>query len=163
MDVENEVVTKKDVVPSHYREKYKATDGTCCDFIAKGLSKVAKDGVDALASVKVENNVPTAEWATMNPGMQRMNLANTLRAAYMRGETIKILGREYNALHQAEDFNGNLTNDHSSLARLAEFLDLQDNKRTIEALSKLFFPPEKKSVIAKAKKEEAAEEKAKSA
>lgn len=155
----DEAKVKKDVVPSQYRDKYKTTGGTCGDFIAEGLSKVAKDGVEALGTVKAENGIPAAKWAGMNPGMQRMNLANTLRATYLRGETVKILGREYNARHQAEDFNGEITNDKTVLTRLAGVLDLQQNDRTVDALSKLFFPPENKSVIAKAKREEEREAK----
>ena len=93
---------KKDVVPGEYRERYKATGGTNGDFIATSLSKVAEDGVEALASVKRENGIDKDRWAGFNPGMQRMNLANVLRGSFLKGETITILGKQYNAKHLAQ-------------------------------------------------------------
>lgn len=138
---------KKDVVPSLYREKYKGTGGTCGDFIAVALQKIAKDNgnVDV---VKAENGIEADRWSSMNPGMQRMNLANVLRGAYLKGETITILGKEYNAKHQAEDFNGTVANDQKTMSRLTGFLELQDNERIIKALTKLFFPPAPKGPTA---------------
>lgn len=134
---------KKDVVPSQYRDRYKATGGTCGDFIATKLQSVAKDG--SLDSIKAENGIEAERWAGFNPGMQRMNLANVLRGRFLKGETITILGKQYNAKHIAEDFNFTLENTPASLKRAAGVLELQDNERTVAALGKLFFPPEKKA------------------
>lgn len=139
---------KKDVVPSQYREKYKATGGTNGDFIAVALSKVGEDGLAALGTVKTENGIDAKRWEGFNPGMQRMNLANVLRGMYLKGETIKILGKAFNAKHQAQDMNGTLANSPASLGKLAKHLDLQDNERMIAALGKLFFPPEPKGPTA---------------
>lgn len=143
--MDTEVKEKKDVVPPAYREKYKATGGTCGDFIAEGLSKVSKDG--GLDSVKTENGIDASRWGTFNPGMQRMNLANTLRAQFLNGATIKILGKEYNALHQLEDFNGDYKAP-GQLSKIADYLGLQQTDRVFMSLSKLIFPPEKKGPTA---------------
>lgn len=139
---------KKDVVPSAYRDKYKETGGTCGDFIATQLSKVSNDGVEALASIKGENSIEADRWATFNPGMQRMNLANVLRGRFLKGETITILGKQYNAKHLAEDFNGTVEDNPTVLNKLASYLDLQQNERTVAALQKLFFPPAPKGPTA---------------
>jgi len=128
--------TKKDVVPSHYREKYRATGGGCGDFIAGRLSKIAQDGAMALNSVKRENGIDEAKWANANAGMVRMNLANTLRARFLKGETIKILGREYNLRHQIEDFNGKIEDTPASLSRLCQFLEVADEERIHKSLRK---------------------------
>lgn len=155
---------KKDVVPSEYRERYKATGGTNGDFIATALSKVAEDGIEALGSVKRENNIDKDRWAGFNPGMQRMNLANVLRGSFLKGETIKILGKEYNAKHLAADFNGEVKDDDKVLGKLADYLGLvaqgqNASDRVIASLRKLFFAPAKKTAedraAEKAKREEA--------
>lgn len=130
----------KDVVPSHYREKYRATGGGCGDFIATRLSKIAQEGVMALNTVKRENGIDEDKWSSSNAGMVRMNLANTLRARYLKGETIKILGREYNVLHQVEDFNGVLEDNDRCLSRVCDLLDLNDEDRIHKSLRKLLFP-----------------------
>lgn len=139
---------KKDVVPSHYRELYKTTGGTNGDFIATELSRVGASGIEALNSVKAENKIEANRWSTFNSGMQRMNLANVLRSAFLKGETITILGKQYNAKHQAEDFNGVIANNEKMLSKLADYLQLTTNKRAMDALQKLFFPPEKKGPTA---------------
>lgn len=164
MKMTEEVKDKKDVVPSEYRDRYKATGGTNGDFIATALSKVGEDGVEALASVKRENGIDKDRWATFNPGMQRMNLANVLRGSFLKGETITILGKQYNAKHLAEDFNGEVKDDDKVLAKLADYLGLVAqgqgaSDRVIAALRKLFFAPAKKTAedraAEKAKKDEA--------
>lgn len=138
------VQEKKDVVPSHYREKYKDTNGTCGDFIAQQLQKISKDGVESLGTVKADNNIEADRWSSFNPGMQRMNLANVLRGRFLKGETIVILGKHYNAKDMVEaDFNGKVHDDHKTLLRVAHFLDLQENDRTINSLQALFFPKAK--------------------
>lgn len=139
---------KKDVVPSAYRDKYKATGGTNGDFIATGLQKIGKDGIESLHAVASENGIDHKKWSHMNPGMQRMNLANVLRGTYLKGGSIKMLGKEYNAKHQAEDFTGKIEDNDKSMAALASYLDLNDSPRTVASLRKVFF-------------EESAEDKAK--
>ena len=134
---------KKDVVPASYREKYKATGGTNGDFIGTTLQKLAKEGGGSLDSVKVENGIEVDRWATFNHGMQRMNLANVLRGRFLKGETIVILGKQYNAKHRVEDYTGKVEDDNRSLAKLATFLELQDNERTVASLRALFFPKPK--------------------
>ena len=133
-------VSNRDVVPSHYREKYQATGGGCGDFIATRLSKIAQDGTSALNTVKRENGIDEDKWANANAGMLRMNLANTLRARYFKGETIKILGREYNVMHQIEDFNGTLEDNDRCLSRVCILLDVIDEPRVHKNLRKLLFP-----------------------
>jgi len=153
---------KKDVVPSQYRDKYKETGGTCGDFIAINLQKISKDGVEGLNTVKADNGIEAERWAGFNPGMQRMNLANVLRGSYLKGETIVILGKHYNAVDQVEaDFNGTVAEDDNTLLRVASFLELQANPRTVSALRGLFFPKPKgpsaeDRAKAKAEKDEAA-------
>lgn len=147
----------KDVVPSAYRDKYKETGGGCGDFIATTLSKVGNDGVAALDTVKKENGIEKDRWSTFNPGMQRMNLANVLRGRYLKGETIKILGKEYNAKHQSEDFNGTVADDPKVMARLAGFLELQETDRVVAALTKIFFPPAPKGKTAEQRAAEKAQ------
>ena len=138
------VAEKKDVVPSQYRDKYKDTGGTCGDFIAVALQKVSKEGTEGLTAIKAENNIEADRWSTFNPGMQRMNLANVLRGRFLKGETITVLGKQYNAKHMVErDFNGKVHDDHKTLTRVATFLELQTNDRTIASLQSLFFPKAK--------------------
>lgn len=159
-----ETAEKKDVVPGAYRERYKATGGNNGDFIADALSKVAKDGPEALATIKAENGIAKDRWSGFNPGMVRMNLANVLRGSFLKGETIKILGKEYNAKHLAEDFNGELKDTDAQLTKLAHLLGLPEkgdvSARTIAALRKLFFPPAPKGKTAE---QRAADEAAKEA
>lgn len=138
-----ETKEKKDVVPSEYRERYKATGGTCGDFIATKLQGIAKDG--PLDAVKIENGIERERWSTFNPGMQRMNLANVLRGRFLKGESISILGKQYNAVHAKDDFNFTLEDTNESLARAAEVLELQQNDRVVAALRKLYFPKAKVS------------------
>lgn len=145
---------KKDVVPTHYRDKYKETGGTCGDFIATKLQSVGKDG--SLDSIKAENGIERDRWSTFNPGMQRMNLANVLRGRYLKGDSITILGKQYNAKHQSEEFNFTLEDTPASLARAASVLELQNNDRTIAALQKLFFPAAPKGKTAEEREQDRA-------
>lgn len=145
---------KKDVVPTHYRDKYKETGGTCGDFIATKLQSVGKDG--SLDSIKAENGIERDRWSTFNPGMQRMNLANVLRGRYLKGDSITILGKQYNAKHQSEEFNFTLEDTPASLVRAASVLELQNNDRTIAALQKLFFPAAPKGKTAEEREQDRA-------
>jgi hypothetical protein len=154
----------KDVVPAQYREKYAAGNGTCGDFIATEISSLTKEGgVPSLNAIKTENGIPDTRWAGFNNGMQRMNLANTLRASFLRGEVIRIGGREYSLAAALIEFNeGNEPMDPTNDVDMAGFIktiDVQDTERTRNAIRRAFGPnPEE----AKAKKAaEKAEAKAK--
>lgn len=133
--------TTKDVVPSSYRDKYKATGGTNGDFIATSLQKVSKDGVGSLQAVAKENKIDYSKWSAMNPGMQRMNLANVMRGRYLKGETVTILGKQYNIKHQIEDYTGKVENTDKAIKAIAAYLDLTDSDRVVAALKKVLFEP----------------------
>lgn len=133
--------TITDKVKADYRDKYRANNGTCGDFIARRLQEIAEDGSDSLDYVKAENGIESSRWKHLNPGMQRMNFANVLRSRFLKGETIRFLGREFDARAMVEsDFNGEPADDDYTMSRVAVFLDLQDNDRTVSALRSLFFP-----------------------
>ena len=137
---------KKDVVPSQYREKYAETGGTCGDFIATDLKKVTEDGPQALDTIFTENGLSdlTEKYKTFNVGMRRMNLSNVLRARFLKGETIKILGKEYNLRHVADDIGG-VENNDKSVGKLIKAAGVQDDARTRKAIVKTFFEPPKKT------------------
>lgn len=131
---------KKDVVPSEYRERYKATGGHAGDFIGAALQKVGADGLPALQTVMKENNIPEKKWATHNLGMQRMNLGNVLRSRFLNGEDIYILGKQYNVTHMLTDYNGEIDKDKpATIRKFAEVNEIQTSERTIKALTKTFF------------------------
>lgn len=172
-DGEAPVKVSKDVVPSHFRDKYKDGNGTCGDVIANEISAITRDGGTlSLESILTENGIQSNRWAEHNIGMRRMNLSNTLRARYLRGESVKIGGKEHNLRTALEEFtDGNVdsfdeTND-KDLSKFISFVDLQDNDRTRAAIRKVFGPDPKAAREAekaekKAKREaEAAEKKAK--
>lgn len=149
---------KKDVVPSTYRDKYKATGGHAGDFIGAELQKIGKDGEAALKAVMKENNIPVSRWAGHNFGMQRMNLANVLRSTLLNGGTIYLLGKQYDVNHMREDYNGELAEDKpATIRKFAEVNNLQTNDRTVKALTKTFFEGARK---AKALEEREAKKKA---
>lgn len=148
---------KKDVVPSDYRNKYKASGGTSGDFIALKLQEVGKDGLPALQAVMKENQIPQSRWAGLNVGMQRMNLANVLRSSFLNGGDIYILGKQYNVVHMRDDYNGDIQNTDASLAKFAKTNDLGDGPRVIKALRRTFFEAAEK---AKADEAKAAKKKA---
>lgn len=152
----DEAPQKKDVVPSTYRDKYKAHGGTSGDFIANELQKVGKDGLPALQTVMKENGIPAKRWDGHNVGMQRMNLANVLRSTFLNGGDIHILGKQYNVVHMRDDYNGEIENNDKSIAKFAEANDLGTSARVIKALRKTLF-----EAAEKAKAEEAKEAKRK--
>lgn len=165
---ERVAASTKDVVPAEYREKYAANNGTCGDFIATELSAMAKDGgIASLNAVKAENGIPAGKWADLNNGMQRMNLANTLRASYLRGEMIKIGGKEHSIGKALVEFEGEgddreplKYDDPKELGKFIKMVDLQDTDRTRAALIRTMSPkPEKKPT--KTAEERAAEKAAK--
>lgn len=150
---------KKDVVPSAYRDRYKAHGGTSGDFIANELQKVGKDGLPALTSVMKENKIDPKRWDGHNVGMQRMNLANVLRSTFLNGGDVYILGKQYNVNHMRDDYNGTVENTDKSLAKFAEINELGSGERVVKALRKTFFEAEAKATAeaAKAKKKSDAE------
>ena len=64
------------------------------DKVARRLTKAttaAEGGIDltALRKLAEVNNCWNSAWTRLNPGMQRMNTGNKLRAKIRRGETVK--------------------------------------------------------------------------
>ena len=158
----------KDVVPAEYRAKYAAGNGTCGDFIATEISTLTKEGgVPALNQLKRENSIAENRWSELNNGMQRMNLANTLRASFLRGDPITIGGRQYSLAASLVEFEGEgddrdpiMVDDAEMLGKFIRMIDVQDNDRTRSALKKALGPkPEKKA--RKTPEEREAEKKAK--
>lgn len=138
---------KKDVVPSDYRDRYKASGGTNGDFIGVALQGVAKDGEAALQAVNKENNIPVKKWSAHNIGMQRMNLANVLRSRFLNGEDVYILGKQYNIVHMRDDYNGTVENNAKSVAKFLETINVNSTERNIKAATKTFWPPERKATV----------------
>lgn len=157
-----EAPQKKDVVPSAYRDKYKATGGTNGDFIALALKSVGGDGLPALKTVMKENKIPDNRWGAANVGMQRMNLSNVLRSTFLNGGDVYIMGKQYNLLHMRDDYNGTVENTDKSLGKFAETIGLQNDARTVKALRRTLFEAAEKAkkeqerVTAKAEREKAA-------
>lgn len=152
---------KKDVVPSQYRDRYKASGGHTGDFIGAALQTVAKDGVPALKTVMKENQIPDKRWEGFNPGMVRMNLANVLRSTFLNGADIYILGKQYNLLHMKDDYNKELVNTDASLRQFAEINGLKADDRTVKALRRTFFEAAEKAKAEEAKAKAKAEKEAK--
>jgi len=158
-DADASTGAKKDIVPSKYRDQYAANKGTCGDFIASELTALMdSDGIDAFKTVKKANDIPEASWAGLNNGQQRMNLSNALRARFLRGETITIMGKEYSLEASMDEFiddpakfNGD---SEPQVRKFLGFLDMPENNRNMTAIRKFFFVLPQKAVE-KAKKEEA--------
>lgn len=131
----------KDIVPSKYRDQYAANKGTCGDFIATELSAVMEGGVDMLKGVKKANGIAEAAWAGLNNGQQRMNVSNALRAAYLRGEEIDILGKKFALKTHMEEFDGGKNFDGSNPSQVKKFLafiGMPENTRNERAIKKFF-------------------------
>lgn len=137
---------KKDVVPSAYRDKYSATGGTCGDFIATKLQEITKDGAAALPTILKENGIHEGKYQSFNVGMQRMNISNILRSRFLRGETISILGKEYDLRQLLDETGLELDKDNpKSIDAFADKIGLQVNDRTRATLLKTFFGPKPKT------------------
>ena len=155
----------KDIVPAKYRDQYAANKGTCGDFIALELQAIMEsDGIDSLALIKAENGIPAVKWSTLNNGQQRMNVSNALRAAFLRGEVIKIRGKEHSLDARMDEFttdpksfNGD---DPAQVRQFLAFLDMPENTRNTGAIRNYFFVNPKKA-LDKAKRVEEAEAKKK--
>lgn len=161
----------KDIVPSKYRDQYAANKGTCGDFIATELSAVMEGGVDMLKGVKKANGIAEAAWAGLNNGQQRMNVSNALRAAYLRGEEIDILGKKFALKTHMEEFDGGKNFDGSNPSQVKKFLafiGMPENTRNERAIKKFFHDDpqkareraEREDKAAKAKEEKAAKKEA---
>jgi hypothetical protein len=136
---------KKDIVPAEYRKRYAETGGGCGDFIAAELTSMMESGgIDSLNTVKGENNIPSAKWSGLNNGQQRMNLSNTLRASFLRGETITIAGKQHNLTALRDEF-GNLDPvDRKSVDKFLNFIQMPVNDRNAAAIKRVFHDlPEK--------------------
>lgn len=153
-----------DIVPAEYRARYKELGGTCGDFIATELSSlIEQGGLDALNRVKEENNIPLAKWTTLNNGQQRMNLSNTLRASFMRGEMISIDGKQYSleALRDemlssdGESVDSFDASNRETVDKFLNFSSLPVTDRNAAAVKKFFYDGPRKA-IEKAEREEKA-------
>lgn len=177
-DATAEPKVRKDIVPPQYRKHYAELGGNNGDFIAAELSAMMESGgIDSLNTVKTENGLPTSKWSGLNNGQQRMNLSNMLRASFLRGETIRISGKEYN-LNALRDEFGNLdATNEASIGKFLEFVSMPNTDRNRAAITRVFHTlPEKarlraeredqreKDKVAKAERKKAdAEAKAKAA
>lgn len=157
----------KDIVPSKYRDQYAANKGTCGDFIASELSAVMEGGIDMLKGVKKANGIAESAWAGLNNGQQRMNVSNALRAAYLRGEEIDILGKKFSLKTHMEEYGDTKFDgsNEASVRKFLAFISMPENTRNMRAIKKFFHDdPQKareraeredKAAKAKAEKEEA--------
>lgn len=153
----------KDIVPSKYRDQYAANKGTCGDFIATELSAVMEGGVDMLKGVKKDNGIAEAAWAGLNNGQQRMNVSNALRAAYLRGEEISILGKKFALKTHMEEFDGGKNFDGSNPAQVKKFLafiGMPENTRNERAIKKFFHDDPQKARERAEREDKAAKAKA---
>lgn len=158
-----EATVRKDIVPPQYRKKYQELGGTCGDFIATELSAMVESGgVDSLNAVKAENNIPAARWSGLNNGQQRMNLSNTLRAAFLRGEPIRIQGKEYSLHTLKEEFGDLDAANEKQVGKFLEFVSMPNDDRNRRAIKRVFHDlPQKATERAKREEERAAKAKAK--
>lgn len=107
-DAEDE---SKNVIPEKYRKKYGKAQN-CGDDVAlvlkdftTGLDDKGKTFLDLtkVHAVGDQNKVDYERWNHLNPGMQRMNLGNVLRARANRGDAISIGDRHWEAVEQDEE------------------------------------------------------------
>jgi hypothetical protein len=82
------------VMPAKYRERYAEHGGSSGDDLAVRLKKqvATADGSIDLAKLREiaeANGVWDARYANLNPGMQRMDVANRLRALARHGAKLK--------------------------------------------------------------------------
>lgn len=86
--------SNKSVVKKPYKDIYrtKGSGQGCGDRIDIALRDALEGDEAILPKIAKENNVPWV-WAILNRGLQRMNLANVLRARVKRGEKISVLGK----------------------------------------------------------------------
>jgi len=79
--------TPKSVVPKSYKQQYGKTQN-CGDEVAQSLSGHPHS---AIVTVGTINGIDVEKrWGHLNPGMQRMNLGNVLRAMVKLGGKVKL-------------------------------------------------------------------------
>lgn len=155
---------RKDIVPAKYRQMYKELGGNCGDFIASELSALVENGgLDSLNSVKTENNIPAGRWGSLNNGQQRMNLSNCLRAAFLRGETITIVGKQYNLHTLHEEYGAFDAENVDQADDFLRFLNMPTTDRNRAALVRIFVTLPAKATATAKRKEEAEAKKAEKA
>lgn len=84
------------VVKKAYRDVYKAHGGSNGDDLATKMKEHVSDVIDGVATLNTEklrtfaeaNQVWDAKYASLNPGQQRMNVGNRLRAMVRKGYEI---------------------------------------------------------------------------
>lgn len=155
---------RKDIVPPQYRKLYQELGGNCGDFIAAELSAtMEKGGVEALNAIKGENTIPVGSWSGLNNGQQRMNLSNRLRAAFLRGETITIQGKQYNIETQREEFGKLDPLNGEQVDKFLEFITMQKTDRNRKAIVRVFHDLPEKGRLRAEREENAAKNKAEKA
>lgn len=83
----------RSVVRADFRDRYREHGGTCGDEIATKLSAYVKgkDGKTDTAKLRrlaVANGIDFDRYTALNPGQQRMNVGNRLRALSRKGGAI---------------------------------------------------------------------------
>ena len=95
---------RRSIVPSQYKVKYAATEGTCGDRLALALKEATttknKDGRDcldvaALKTIAKANGVDVSKYDSLNNGQKRMDVGNKLRGKLLAGETVKVGSQQF--------------------------------------------------------------------
>lgn len=93
-DEADELPESKSVIKRKYRQRYRPTHYTCGDSLAQELAEYLtykdEDGkprtdTDKLKAFAKANDVWVQSYASLNPGMQRMNVRNRLAAKIKKG------------------------------------------------------------------------------
>lgn len=97
----------KTIVPVKYKAIYKEHGGTCGDKLATALTAAVKHHIegqsrpvlnlDALYKVAKENGIDPAPYKAQNPGQQRMNIGNRVRALLVENGSVKVAGKTVRA------------------------------------------------------------------
>lgn len=93
-------VIKGSIIPKKYVDRYKKTGMSCGDILAEEIRlfiMVIDHGRPHIDSTKLrqladDNGVWQDRYASLNLGMQRMNIGNRIRAKYNNGERVHIGG-----------------------------------------------------------------------
>jgi hypothetical protein len=86
---------KSGVMVKHYHDLYVSNGGGCGDTLDETLRTILVDEVEGLnvallRAIAETNGLWTSKWIGLNPGMQRMNLANRMRSV-MRNDAEKTM------------------------------------------------------------------------
>lgn len=84
------------VMPARHHAKYTAQGGGCADGLDTAMRETFTDpkegtDVDGLVATAKHNGIWNPAWASLNPGMIRMNTANRLRGLLRRGKEVTLL------------------------------------------------------------------------